>query len=72
MLRQNEYRSELFTLRVWPEEITGGQVEWRGKIQRVTSGESTYFHSWEAMMSFLLTTLEAGLVTSAPDEEEPR
>ncbi len=58
ILRQGDKRSQLFTLRVWPEGLDEGRVEWRGKIQHVVGGETLYFHDWEAMMSFLLQTLE--------------
>ena len=58
-LRPKDKRSQLFTVRVWPEEISAGHMEWRGKIQRVIDGQTLYFHNWEAMMAFLLHTLEA-------------
>ena len=57
MLRHDEKGSQLFTLRVWPEGLEEGRLEWRGKLQRVVGGETFYFHDWEAMMSFLLKTL---------------
>jgi hypothetical protein len=59
-LRTHHVRSHLFTLRVWPE-TSGKSVEWRGKMQYVTNGETLYFRDWEAMMSFLLKTLEMGV-----------
>ena len=58
MQHQNEKRSQLFTLRVWSEETSEGHTEWRGRIQHVVGGETRYFHDWEAMMAFLLETLE--------------
>jgi len=64
ILRQNDKHSQLFTLRVWPEEISTGHIEWRGKIQHVVDGETLYFHDWEAMISFLLKTLETNVTGS--------
>lgn len=63
-------KSHLFTLRVWPEEIAEGQLEWRGKIQCVVGGETFYFRDWEAMMAFLLRTLQAEMPTTL--ENGPR
>ena len=62
--------SQLFTLRVWPEEISEGRVEWRGKIHRVIGGESVIFHNWEAMLSFLLQALEIEI--PATHEDNPK
>jgi hypothetical protein len=44
---------------VWPEEVDDGQIEWRGKVQHVTSGDVLYFRDWEAMMAFLLGILDS-------------
>ncbi|MCI0396024.1 MAG: hypothetical protein L0332_25245 [Chloroflexi bacterium] len=49
------HRSQLFTVRLWLEELGEGQVEWRGQVQHVLSGEVRYFHDWPA----LLTQLQA-------------
>lgn len=70
ILRPNDKHSQLFTLRVWPEEIADGHTEWRGKIQRVVDGETLYFHDWEAMMAFLLHTLEPGTRKERRDDHE--
>jgi hypothetical protein len=56
--RDNDKRSRLFTVRVWPEEISAGHTEWRGKIQRVGEGDAHYFHDWQTMLAFLLQTLD--------------
>ena len=57
--RRREAHSDLFTLRVWPEEVDDGQIEWRGKVQHVTSGDVFYFREWEAMLAFLLGILDS-------------
>ena len=68
-MRPNEPKSQLFTLRVWPEELDEGRVEWRGKLQRVVDGESAYFNNWDAMMSFLLKTLDHPITPEAPSRK---
>ncbi|MDQ2713871.1 MAG: hypothetical protein M3Z08_03085 [Chloroflexota bacterium] len=49
--------SHLFTVRVWEEEVGKGQVEWRGKVQLVSSGEVRYFREWTALAPLLATML---------------
>jgi hypothetical protein len=45
--------SHLFTVRVWPEFLGPGRVEWRGKAQHVLSGEARYFREWEDLIAFV-------------------
>jgi hypothetical protein len=64
--------SQLFTLRVWREDVGSGQIEWRGKVQQVNSGEAHYFREWEALISHLLQMLSASeslLETHIEDKE---
>ena len=51
------YRSHLFTIRVWEEEIRTDQSEWRGKVQLLTNGEVRYFREWVALVPLLVTLL---------------
>jgi hypothetical protein len=51
-------RSYLLTVKIWPEEIGEGRVEWRGKVHRVVSGETLYFRDWATMLAFLQETME--------------
>lgn len=50
-------RSHLFTVRVWEEEITTEQSEWRGKVQLLTNGDVRYFRDWSTLLPLLLTML---------------
>ena len=43
--------SQLFTVRVWCEDLGNGCFEWRGKVQHVTSGEVRYFRDWPALIA---------------------
>jgi len=48
-----ETEAQLFTVRVWPEELGAGQVERRGRAQHIGSGQSRYFRDWETLVGFL-------------------
>jgi hypothetical protein len=52
-VRERDVHSSLFTVRVWPEEVAKGRVEWRGKVQSVTNGEALFFRDWDSMMAFI-------------------
>lgn len=56
-MEQQQHSSHLFTLRFWPEEVGGGETEWRGKVQHVTSGEVRYFRDWPTLIAFVLLEL---------------
>ncbi|GHO87373.1 hypothetical protein [Dictyobacter formicarum] len=75
-----QFRSHLFTLRVWQEEVGGGQVEWRGKVQLVTGNDVRYFRQWQALAPLLqsmlqdaaaLSNLEKLVEAELPDRQEP-
>ena len=50
---QTQQRTHLFTLRMWPEALGNGQIEWRGKVQHVLSGQAHYFRDWDALIAYL-------------------
>jgi hypothetical protein len=52
-----ERRSELFTVRLWQENLGDNQVEWRGKVQHVQGGEAFYFCEWSMLITALLKML---------------
>lgn len=45
--------SHLFMLRMWPEDLGGGQTDWRGSVQHVTTGEVRYFRDWQTLEGFV-------------------
>ena len=53
-------RSQLFTVRIWLEELGDGQCEWRGQVRRVTSGETHAFRDWPALIALLVSWLPEG------------
>ncbi len=50
MAEQVPSRSLLFTIRLWPEQMETGIVQWRGKVQHVLSGEAFYFGDWDELV----------------------
>ena len=67
-LHAGDVRSHLFMVRVWTEEVDVDQVEWRGKVQRVLSGETVYFRDWETMLAFLMDKPSLHTPTQEPEE----
>ena len=41
--------SHLFTVRLWHEDLGDDQVEWRGQVTHVLSGETHYFREWQEL-----------------------
>lgn len=62
--------SELFTLRLWLEELGNGQQEWRGKIQHVLSGKVRYFRGLEGLTDKLEGLLESRLTQERGSESD--
>ena len=50
---QHLQRSHLFTLRLWTEAQGESQVEYRGRVQHVLSGERWFFHDWATLVEYL-------------------
>src|SRR5438046_1716454 len=51
---QPHHHSQLFTVRLWLEDLGDGRTEWRGQVQQVISGETHYFREWSALIALLL------------------
>ena len=41
--------AQQFSLWLWPEAVGPGQVEWRGKLQHLPTGETCYFRGLESL-----------------------
>jgi hypothetical protein len=52
--------SQLFTVRMWPEPLDGGEVEWRGKVDHVATGEGYAFRDWSRLIVCLEKMLQGG------------
>ncbi len=46
-------RSQLFTVRLWVEDLGDGRKEWRGKVLHALSGDARYFRDWPSLLAFL-------------------
>lgn len=51
--------ARLFTVRLWQEELGGGQAEWRGRAQDIATGAAAYFRDWPGLIAVLSRLLEA-------------
>jgi len=80
MNEEHQSPSQLFTIRVWLEEETDGQNQWRGKLCHIPSGESRHFRGWAALIPLMLDLLRrppsAGLsndpaVVQTDENEQP-
>jgi hypothetical protein len=50
--------SHLFTVRLWQEELGGGEVEWRGRAQNIATGAAAYFRDWPGLIDVLSHLVE--------------
>jgi hypothetical protein len=50
-------RTQLFTLRLWVEDIDDERHEWRGELQHVNSQELRYFREWSALIGIIVAML---------------
>lgn len=51
--------SQLFTLRVWVEDVGDDRAEFRGQIKHIPTGEVAYFREWAGMQVFVKKWLGA-------------
>ena len=56
-------QSQLFMVRMWPEPLDDGQVEWRGRVDHVASGEGYPFRHWSRLITSLEKMLRPGFRT---------
>ena len=58
MAKEGDHRhSYLFTVRMWPEELGDGRVEWRGQVEHVIGGETAFFRRWSDLNEFMRVRL---------------
>lgn len=51
--------SQLFTVRVWCEQVDAGQQEVRMQAKHILTGETRYFRDWSLLATFLTSKLDA-------------
>lgn len=49
---------QLFTVRIWMEPLGHDQIELRGQVRHVLSGETRYFREWPALLKYLASKLD--------------
>jgi hypothetical protein len=65
---QPQKQSQLFTVRLWAEDLGNGRTEWRGQVQHVLSGEVHYFREWPALIAWLIAMLPPTETTPTTDD----
>lgn len=60
----------LFTVRLWQEDLGDGQVEWRGEVKNLTSGEVRYFRQWSLLARLLPRMIDDASMPGPSGEEE--
>ncbi len=60
MNTSGNYRSRLFTLRLWIEPSVPRPGEIRFKVQDLQSGEVRYFHEWQALIAYVNAVFDEG------------
>lgn len=50
--------SQLFTIRLWAENLDEGRQEYRGQVKHVVSGVTRNFREWTDLEAFLISTLD--------------
>ena len=68
---QPYHPSHLFIVRVWPEEVNAGQVEWHGEVRHVLSGKARYFRDSPTLIEHPVAMLPAD-VAGQVDERRRR
>ncbi len=46
-------RSQMFTLRVWVEDVGNGRIEYRGTIKHILTGETHHFRDYPTLIHHL-------------------
>ena len=52
-------RSQLFTVRVWHENLDAQRWEVRVQVKHVLTGETRFFRDWPALAAYLTSKLDA-------------
>lgn len=55
---ERPYHRHLFTVRLWREELSTGQVEWWGQVQYASDGDRQAFRDWPDLVAFLVAKVE--------------
>ncbi len=53
MPKKTEEQSQLFTVRIWVEDVGNGRAEIRGTVKHILSGETHHFRDWQTLIERL-------------------
>ena len=57
-IERNGSSSQLFTIRLWVEELDERRWEHRGQVKHVVTGVTRNFRDWSDLQAFLIGTLD--------------
>jgi hypothetical protein len=60
--QEHQEGSQLFTLRVWIEDVGDGRLEMRGTIRHVLSGETRHFRDTAVLLQFIEQSFKETMV----------
>ena len=55
---ERPYRRYLFTVRLWREDPSADQAEWRGQVHYASDGDRRTFQDWPELIAFFTAKLE--------------
>jgi hypothetical protein len=61
---------QLFSVRLWSEDLGDGRREWRDQVCHASSGETRYFRDWPVLVAFLQEILPHSAMISSPKDLE--
>lgn len=63
--------SQLFTIRLWAEDLDERRREYRGQAKHVVSGVTRNFREWSDLEAFLIGTFDdyEGVTNGEPDDK---
>jgi len=64
---EREY-SQLFTLRVWVEDVENGRFEFRCTLKHILTGETYHFRDWQTLIHRLEAEFASNQLNSNPGE----
>ena len=71
MMTQSTRSSQVFIVRTWQEERGENHYELRGMVRDLHSGETRYFGTWEAFLTFIQSHLTATERSDSPPSDQP-
>lgn len=63
-------RTYFFGIRLWLAETASDEMEWRGQLLCVTTGETRYFRDWQKLITHLRELLQQVSVSPVPEKKE--